>query len=157
MARAHSGGVLMYRVRNGEIEVYLAHPGGPFFRNRHEGHWGIPKGLLEDTEDERAAAAREFEEETGFAPPEPLVDLGRITQRGGKVVHGFAARWEERADPPPVKSNTCPVEWPPRSGKMIDIPEIDEARFLSLDEARRLMIEQQFELVERLRDMTREQ
>ncbi len=143
----------MYRIRDGEIEVYLAHPGGPFFRNQNEGYWGIPKGILEHDEDERAAAFREFEEETGFAPPEPLVDLGTITQRAGKVVHGFAARWAEPTDPPPVKSNTCPVQWPPGSGKVIEIPEIDEARFVSLDEAKRLMNERQFELVQRLQKM----
>ena len=140
----------MYRLTNDGLEVYLAHPGGPYFAKKSEGYWGIPKGLLEGAEDERTAAAREFEEECGFAAPEPHLDLGRITQRGGKVVHAFAARWDRDDDPPAVQSNTCPIEWPPRSGRTIDIPEIDEGRFFTVDEARRLMNERQFELVERL-------
>lgn len=141
----------MYRFDSDrQLEIYLAHPGGPFFARRNEGYWGIPKGLLEGAENEAAAARREFEEETGFRPPEPLVDLGFITLNSGKVVHAFASQWTEEGDPPAPTSNTFPMEWPPGSDRQIDVPEIDEAAFFSLDEARRLMNLQQWELIERL-------
>lgn len=147
----------MYRLQdpahNGSIrlEVFLAHPGGPYFTNKHAGYWGIPKGLLDPGEDERAAAIREFREETGFDAPLPLVDLGSERMKSGKVVHAFASRWDGHDDPPPVASNTCPVEWPPRSGTIIDVPEIDKGRFFPIVEARWLMNERQQVFLDRLR------
>lgn len=146
----------MYRLRPAGaddaplVEFFLAHPGGPYFENKHEGYWGIPKGLLEPGEDERAAAIREFREETGFDAPLPLVDLGSERMRSGKVVHAFASRWEADVDPPAVRSNTCPVEWPPESGTRIDVLEIDEGCFVTLERARALMNVGQRVFVDRL-------
>lgn len=141
----------MYRFSpSGNLEIYLAHPGGPFFSNKDEGYWGIPKGLLEGAENEAAAAKREFEEETGYCPPAFLDDLGSITLKSGKRVHAFAVQWTEAEDPPEPQSNTFPMEWPPRSGREIEVPEIDRAGFFNLKDARKLMNEQQWELVERL-------
>jgi predicted NUDIX family NTP pyrophosphohydrolase len=151
-----SAGILLYRRINGAanhdraLEVYLVHPGGPYFRNKD--FWGIAKGLIEDDENEETAARREFSEETGFQSPTDLVDLGTVTTHHGKVIHAFAGEWAGPGDPPPVVSNTCPVQWPPKSGTWIDIPEVDEGRFFSSDEARGKMGECQGELVDRLVD-----
>lgn len=151
---ARSAGVLMYRLKPGDgpdrLQVYLAHPGGPFFKKKNEGYWGIPKGLVEGSEDEATAALREFEEETGFPAPEPLHDLGTVTLKSGKVVHAFASRWPDDDDPPKPWSNTFHMEWPPRSGRTVKVPEIDAARFFSLEDARGLINEQQRELLHRL-------
>ncbi len=153
-----SAGVLLYRWQGpgpdgsaaGTLQVYLVHPGGPYFRNKD--HWGIAKGLIEDGEDEIAAARREFVEETGFDPPEELMDLGFVTTRRGKVIHAFAGEWTDPTDPPAVVSNTCPVQWPPKSGVIIDIPEVDEGLFYSLETARTKMAGCQGEFLDRLVD-----
>ncbi len=154
-----SAGVLLYRWTDAgpesadpALEVYLVHPGGPYFRNKDAGYWGIAKGLIEDGEDEEATARREFTEETGFEPPAGLRDLGTVTTYRGKVIHAFYGEWTDPADPPAVDSNTCPVEWPPKSGRSIDIPEVDEGKFYSLEAARAKMSEGQQELLERLVD-----
>jgi len=157
-----SAGVLLYRwvtpgtkspIANSSptLHVYLVHPGGPYFRNKDV--WGIAKGLIETDEDVVAAARREFQEETGFDAPEELVDLGTVTTHRGKMIHAFAGEWPYDGDPPPVASNTCPVEWPPDSGTWIDIPEVDDGRFFPLDEARGKMHGCQGELVDRLIDL----
>ena len=151
-----SAGVLLYRwaesVRVHALEVYLVHPGGPYFRNKDNGCWGIAKGLIEDGEDEETTARREFTEETGFAPPVDLHDLGTVTTGRGKVIRAFAGEWTDSGDPPAVASNTCPAEWPPKSGKFIDIPEVDDGRFYSLETARTRMNGCQAELLDRLVD-----
>jgi len=138
-----SAGVLLFRRRAGALEVFLVHPGGPFFAARHEGSWSIPKGLVEDGEEPLAAARRELLEETGVeleacaAGAEPI-DLGTVRQKGGKIVHAFAVEgdWPEGAE---VRSNTFSLEWPPRSGRMREFPEVDRAGFFSIEEARRLL------------------
>lgn len=163
-----SAGVLLYRwIRNKPepdtgsddpahgLEVYLVHPGGPYFRNKDV--WGMAKGLIEKDENEEIAARREFEEETGFDAPADLIDLGTVKTRHGKVIHAFAGEWDREDDPPPVQSNTCPVQWPPRSGTWIDIPEVDEGRFFPLEEARSKMHGCQGELLDRLGDRIRAQ
>ncbi|MCK4516546.1 MAG: NUDIX domain-containing protein [Spirochaetaceae bacterium] len=154
-----SAGVLLYRWTDfgpqssvPVLEVYLVHPGGPYFHNKDAGYWGIAKGLIEDGEDEEATARREFAEETGFEPPAELTDLGTVTTYRGKVIHAFCGEWTDPADPPVVVSNTCPVQWPPKSGKWIDIPEVDEGRFYSLKAARAKMAGGQQELLDRLVD-----
>ena len=124
----------MYRHCNGQIEVLLAHPGGPFFKNYDEGAWSIPKGEIESEEDQLAAAQREFEEETGITPPGPFIQLNSVKQKGGKVVHAWA--FEGDCDPATIVSNTFTIEWPPHSGKQIEFPEIDKAEFFDLDTAR---------------------
>ncbi len=161
---SRSAGVLLYRWQDpgpdgsaaGTLEVYLVHPGGPYFRNKDAGYWGIAKGLIENGENEEAAARREFVEETGFEPPARLIELGTVTTPRGKVIHAFVGEWTNPADPPAVVSNTCAVEWPPKSGKSIDIPEVDDGRFFSLDAARKRMNRCQGELLGRLADRLRQ-
>lgn len=151
MRSKESAGLLLFR-RNpggpGNIEVLLAHPGGPFWKDRDAGAWTIPKGGLEDGEDPLAAAIREFAEETGFDATGPYVSLGSITQRGGKLVHAWA--FEGDCDPAQLVSVTCTTEWPPRSGRQITVPEIDRARFFSLTDARPVINVAQVELLDRL-------
>src|SRR5205814_3451337 len=118
-----SAGLLLFRRPGGRLEVFLAHPGGPFWAARDDGAWTIPKGLVEPGEDPLAAARREFEEETGIRPAGPYLPLGSVRQKAGKVVHAWA--WEGDADPEKVMSNTMSVEWPPGSGRRVAFPEVD--------------------------------
>lgn len=144
-----SAGLLMYRMRDGGIEVYLAHPGGPFFRYRDDGHWTIPKGELLPGESLLDAAIREFGEETGIESHGNYIPLGSIRQRGGKTVHG----WAFEGDCPAGHVHRCnsyDLEWPPRSGKWASYPEIDRAGFFTLVEARRKMKDTQFPFLDRL-------
>ena len=129
-----SAGILMWRRRGGEREVLLAHFGGPMWAKRDAGAWAIPKGLVEEGEDLEACARREFEEELGVAPQGELVPLGRIRQKGGKLVEAFAL--EGDLDAERIVSNRYTVEWPPRSGRFRTYPEIDRAAWFSLAEAR---------------------
>jgi len=129
-----SAGLLMYRVKEGALEVLLVHPGGPFFRHKDEAAWSIPKGELAADEDLLAAARREFEEETGVKASGPFVPLRPIKQKGGKIVHAWAFQGD--CDPAGVKSNTFTIEWPPRSGQQTEFPEIDRAAFFDLATAR---------------------
>ncbi len=130
-----SAGILLYRTGGGATEVLLVHPGGPFWARRDAGVWSIPKGEYEDGEDPRACALREFEEETGSAlPPGELIDLGSVKQRGGKVVSAWAAEGDLDADA--VRSNTFTMEWPPRSGRTAEFPEVDRAGWFDPDSAR---------------------
>lgn len=147
-----SAGILLYRRKGGELEVLLAHPGGPYWRNKDAGAWTIPKGAIEPGEDPLAAARREFEEETGHAPGGEALPLQPVRQRGGKLVHAWAI--EGDFDPAALRSNTFPMEWPPRSGKQVEFPEIDRASWFGIDEAARRVLPAQAallaELVERL-------
>jgi predicted NUDIX family NTP pyrophosphohydrolase len=129
-----SAGLLLYRIRNGTLEVLLAHPGGPFFRNKDEGAWTIPKGEIEPHEDKLHAAQREFQEELGFRPDGPFQPLTPVKQKGGKLVHAWAC--EGDCDPSAAVSNTFSLEWPPRSGTRQDFPEVDEVRWFDLGAAR---------------------
>jgi predicted NUDIX family NTP pyrophosphohydrolase len=151
MAKQHriSAGLLMYRMREGKLEVFLAHPGGPLFKNKDEGHWSIPKGEIESGEVLLSAAIREFEEETGLEPRGDFIELGTIAQKGGKIVHAwaFAGEWEEAQLP---RSNTFELEWPPRSGKIQRFPEIDRAGFFSIPQAREKLKEAQHPFLDRL-------
>ena len=143
-----SAGLLMYR-RNRGLELFLVHPGGPFFRNKDEGAWSIPKGEVEEGAEPLASALREFAEETGSPPPAgALVPLGEIRQKGGKRVVAWAV--EGDLDLSSVKSNTFELEWPPRSGRRETFPEIDRAEFFPPELARRKINPAQAELVERL-------
>jgi predicted NUDIX family NTP pyrophosphohydrolase len=152
-----SAGLLMYRRRPGGIEVLLVHPGGPYFRNKDEGHWSIPKGEVEPGEPLVEVARREFEEEVGYASGDgPLIELSPITQKRGKIVHAWAI--EGDCDPSKGRSNTFTMEWPPGSGRMAEFPEVDRAEFFPLDQARRKIKDRQSplldELVERLGEAT---
>jgi predicted NUDIX family NTP pyrophosphohydrolase len=134
MARL-SAGLLMYRIKDGTLQVLLAHPGGPFFRNKDDGAWSIPKGEPDPGEDLLVAALREFEEETGVTPCGPFAPLAPIKQKGGKIVHAWAFQGD--CDPAAVKSNTFTIEWPPKSGRQAEFPEIDRAEFFDLATARK--------------------
>ena len=144
-----SGGILMYRRVGSSLEVFLVHPGGPFFARKDDGVWTIPKGLPEQDEDLQVAARREFREETGLDPGTDLIDLGQVRQRGGKVVHGWAFEGDVD-DGVPIISNTFTMEWPPRSGRHREFPEIDEARFFDAGTARRKINPAQIGFIEAL-------
>jgi len=134
MAKRVSAGILLHRVRDGVLEVFLVHPGGPFWRRRDEGAWSIPKGELEEGAEPLATALREFEEETGTALRGEYVPLLPIRQPGGKLVHAWAV--EGDLDAATVISNTFSMEWPPRSGRQRSFPEVDRAAWFPLDQAR---------------------
>jgi predicted NUDIX family NTP pyrophosphohydrolase len=125
----------MYRIRNSELEILLVHPGGPFFQNKDHDAWSIPKGEIEPGEDLLGAAQREFAEETGFKPSPPFIELSPITQKGGKVIHAWAFSGD--CDPAQLRSNTFMLEWPPRSGRVQEFPEIDRAEWFGITEAKR--------------------
>jgi predicted NUDIX family NTP pyrophosphohydrolase len=129
-----SAGLLMYRFREGALQVLLVHPGGPFFRNKDAGAWSIPKGEAAPGEDLLAAAKREFQEETGLSPRGSFVALSPVRQKGGKTVHAWA--FDGDLDPAAIRSNTFRLEWPPRSGQQVEFPEIDRAEFFDLETAR---------------------
>jgi predicted NUDIX family NTP pyrophosphohydrolase len=151
-----SAGLLLFRRLPSGLEVLLVHPGGPFFRDRDDGWWTVPKGLVGAGEDPLAAARREFEEETSFAPPAgaDYLELGAIKQKGGKMVRAWAV--EGDCDPALARSNTFSLEGPPRSGKMSDFPEIDRAAFFTIDQARRKINAAQVALLDRLEERLRE-
>jgi predicted NUDIX family NTP pyrophosphohydrolase len=146
-----SAGLLLYRRHGGATEVLLGHMGGPFWARRDAGAWSIPKGELADGEDALAGARREFAEELGHPPPpgEPL-PLGEVRQAGGKRVVAFAL--EGDFDPAALDPGTFEMEWPPRSGRRRAFPEVDRVAWLGLDDARRLVVRAQAELIERLAD-----
>jgi len=143
-----SAGLLLYRRPSGRLEVFLAHPGGPFWHNRDAGAWTIPKGVAEAGEDVLAAACREFGEETGICPVGPFLPLGTIRQKAGKVVHAWA--WEGDADPGQVTSNTMQTEWPRGSGRLITFPEVDRCAWFDAPSARAKINPAQSELIDRL-------
>ena len=144
-----SAGIILFRTQP-DLAVLLVHPGGPFWRRRDEGAWQIPKGGAEPGEPDEAAARREAEEELGIALPGKPIELGEIRQSGGKLVAAFAL--EHDLDPAKVVSNTFPLEWPPRSGRFQQVPEVDEARWMTIEEARRMMLPSQAPLLDLLID-----
>jgi predicted NUDIX family NTP pyrophosphohydrolase len=150
MRHKQSAGLLMFRRRPTGMEVLLAHPGGPYWSDRDDGAWSIPKGGLDRGETPLEAAIREFREETGFDSTDPYLTLGSVVQRSGKIVHAWA--FEGDCDPACACSNVTSTEWPPRSGRMIEIPEIDRVCFFSLDAARTAINRGQVLLLDRLGD-----
>ena len=139
----------MYRRLEAGLEVFLVHPGGPFWAKKDHGAWSIPKGEYEEGEDALDAARREFHEETGFTAGGIFLDLGVIKQAGGKTVAAWA--FEGDCDPQRIKSNLCRIEWPPRSKRLIDIPEVDRGNWFSIPEARERILKSQQPLLEVLR------
>lgn len=145
-----SAGLLLYRRTERGTEVFLVHPGGPFWAKKDLGAWSIPKGEYAGDEDPLAAARREFEEETGFAIGGEFIELGTMRQAGGKVVAAWAV--EGDCDAAKLRSNLCQIEWPPRSGRMIDIPEVDRGAWFSLHEARERIVSGQRPFLDRLEE-----
>ena len=148
----NSAGLLMFRRKRDDLEVLLVHPGGPYFRNKDDGAWTIPKGEAGEGEDLRSRARTEFEEELGITPAEAAwIDLGSVKQKGGKTVHA----WAFPGDLEPnfqLASNTFEIEWPPRSGKMQQFPEVDKVSFFPLEMARAKINPAQTVFLDRLRD-----
>lgn len=142
-----AAGLLMYRRRN-SLEVFLVHPGGPFWAKKDLAAWTLPKGEYDDNEEPLAAAIREFREETGFEPHGPYLDLGTIKQTNGKLVHAWA--FEGDCDPAALVSNTCEIDWPPRSGRKLTIPEVDRGAWFTLADARDRIFRGQQHLLEAL-------
>jgi predicted NUDIX family NTP pyrophosphohydrolase len=146
-----SAGLLMYRWHNGGLQVFLVHPGGPFWARKDIGAWSISKGEYLDGEIPLEAAKREFHEETGFSAQGTFLELGNAQQSGGKVVSAWA--FEGDCDPAAMVSNRCQVEWPPRSGRMIEIPEVDRGDWFSISEARERILKSQAQFLDRLCQM----
>lgn len=149
-----SAGLLMYRVREGALEVLLVHPGGPFWMRKDAGAWFIPKGEVTPGEDDAAAAMREFTEETGLKPHGPFLALGAVRHKSGKMVTAWAFKGD--CDPAALTSNTFSMEWPPHSGKSCEFPEIDRAEFFTIKAAKQKMHAAEFEFVSRLERMRSE-
>jgi len=151
-----SAGLLMYRLNNGELEIFLAHPGGPYFLNKDQGYWGIPKGEVEDHEELLETAKREFWEETGIEPCGTLLPLGSVMLTSGKIVHAWA--FETGQEKPALpESNLFLLEWPPHSGKQEWFPEIDQVDFFQVGVARQKINSAQAEFIIRLENYLRAQ
>jgi predicted NUDIX family NTP pyrophosphohydrolase len=149
---ARSAGIVLHRRRGDELEVLLVHPGGPVWARRDAGVWSTPKGEYADDEDPLAAARREFAEELGTpAPDGEVLELGEIRQKAGKRVRAWALAGDLDAEQ--IQSNTFPMQWPPRSGRIQEFPEVDRAQWFRLDEAREKLNLAQAEFLERLSDM----
>ncbi|NTU42367.1 MAG: NUDIX domain-containing protein [Nitrospirales bacterium] len=148
-----SAGLLMFRRDGEDIEVFLVHPGGPFFRNKDIASWTIPKGLINEGEEPLAAAMREFEEETGFVPTGGYIPLSPVTLSSGKIVHAWA--FEGDADPSLIRSNTFTMEWPPRSGVIREYPEVDRAGWFDLAAAEIKITKGQLPLLREIREICR--
>jgi predicted NUDIX family NTP pyrophosphohydrolase len=152
MARGRqSAGVLMYRVGARGLEVLLVHPGGPFWKNRDAGAWSIPKGEHDEAEEPLDAAKRELAEETGLRPEGAFVALDPVRQKSGKLVRAWAV--EGDCDPRAIRSNTFSMEWPPRSGRTAEFPEVDRAEWFAVDEARRRILPAQAPLLDQLESL----
>jgi predicted NUDIX family NTP pyrophosphohydrolase len=143
-----SAGLIVYRRRGEDLEVFLVHPGGPFWAKKDLGAWSIPKGEYEEGEEGLDVARREFLEETGFAVDGDFLEVGTIKQAGGKVVTAWAV--EEELDAALLRSNVFEMEWPPRSGRLQEFPEVDRGGWFSIEEARGRILKGQVGLLERL-------
>ena len=149
-----SAGIILYRKKNNTLEIMLVHPGGPFWAKKDIGVWSIPKGEFNDDEEPLAAAKREFEEELGSKVLSGnFIELSVVKAKSGKAVSAFAA--EEEFDTTNIKSNLCLIDWPPRSGKKMEVPEIDKAEWFDVETAKQKIIGYQLPLIEELRSKIR--
>ena len=150
MGAKASAGLLMFRVCDGAPQVLLVHLGGPFWKNKDDGAWFVPKGEIEPGEDPQSAAIREFREETGFEPPahHSLIPLGSVKHKSGKIVHAWA--FEGDCNPKQLRSNTFTMQWPPKSGRQQEFPEVDRAEFFGIDEAAKKILPAEQPLIESL-------
>ncbi len=145
-----SAGLLLFREIPGRLEVLLVHPGGPFWAKKDEGAWSVPKGELAENEDPLAAAKREFEEETGFTPDGEMIPLEPVRQPGGKLVYAWAMKGD--VDPGALRSNTFSLEWPPKSGRCREFPEVDRAAWFSVEAAGRKIVKGQVSFLAQLQE-----
>jgi predicted NUDIX family NTP pyrophosphohydrolase len=143
-----AAGILLYRKKGSSLEVFLIHPGGPFWSKKDESAWSIPKGEFLENEDPLTAAKREFQEETGFSVEGPFVSIGSVKQSSGKVVQAWAC--EGDVDASAIQSNTFQLEWPPHSGKYQDFPEADRAEWFPMDVARQKILKVQLPFLQNL-------
>lgn len=148
-----SFGLLMFVREQDGLSVLLVHPGGPFWRDKDDGAWSIPKGLADEGEDGLAAARREFFEETGLRPRPPFIALTPVKQKGGKLVYCWA--FEGERAPLVLGASTFEIEWPPRSGKLTRFPEVDRAEFFTLEDAREKILASQIGFLDQLADAER--
>lgn len=146
-----SAGLILYRMQSGQLEVLLVHPGGPFWSKKDEGAWFVPKGELNVGDEPLAGAKREFEEETGLKPEGEFLALGNVKQKSGKTIVAWA--FEGDCDPSSIKSNTFSIEWPPKSGRQQEFPEIDRAGFFTVPQAKAKMHPVEYPLVLRLHEL----
>jgi len=147
-AKRRSAGLLLYRLKEKGLELFLVHPGGPFWQGKEEGAWSVPKGEPEDGEEPLAAAKREFREETGSPVEGPFIELTPIVQKGGKTVHAWAVAGNIDAET--ITCNTFKAEWPPKSGRWQSFPEVDKAAWFSIAEARKKINPAQVAFIEEL-------
>jgi predicted NUDIX family NTP pyrophosphohydrolase len=143
-----SAGILMHRLQKGVVEVFLVHPGGPFWTGKDAGAWSIPKGLIDADEEPLAAASREFEEETGFKVSGDFTELSSVRLKSGKVLLAWAVKGD--CDPSEIKSNTFLMEWPPHSGRQQEFSEVDRAAWFDIGEAKKKINQGQVPLIEEL-------
>jgi predicted NUDIX family NTP pyrophosphohydrolase len=148
MAKKESAGIVLYRYRDSRLEIFLVHPGGPFWKNKDSGAWSIPKGEFDKDEDPLEAARREFHEETGCSVDGSFIALSPVRQAGGKLVHAWAVEGDCEAES--IKSNSFTLEWPPRSGQRKEFPEVDRAGWFSLELARKKILKAQLMLLDEL-------
>ena len=146
-----SAGLLLFREMSGHLEVLLVHPGGPFWSKKDEGAWSIPKGELGEGEDPLEAAKREFEEEMGSPVQGEAIPLHPLKQPGGKTVHAWAVRGD--FDPDLLRSNTFPLEWPPKSGRIQEFPEVDRAAWFTIETARQKILKGQAGFLDQLQEL----
>ncbi len=151
MVEKISAGLLMFRLNKGKLEILLAHPGGPFFKNKDAGYWSIPKGEPDNNEELLETAKREFKEETGITPKGDFIPLGSIMQKGGKTVYAWAFEGDAELDNI-SKSNTFQVEWPPHSGKKMVFQEIDRIEFFNVNTAKKKIKDTQVKLIGNLEE-----
>jgi len=147
-----SAGLLLYRKSGGRLQVFLVHPGGPLWSKKDTGVWSIPKGLVDQGENPLEGAKREFQEETGFTAAGQFTPLTPVKQKSGKVIQAWAI--EKDCDPAMIKSNTFSMEWPPRSGRQQEFPEVDRAAWFDIEEAKQKISQGQAGLLEELERMT---
>jgi predicted NUDIX family NTP pyrophosphohydrolase len=143
-----SAGIVLYRYRDSTLEIFLVHPGGPFWKNKDSGAWSIPKGEFDAREDPLQAARREFHEETGCSVDGSFIALGPVRQAGGKIVHAWAVEGDCEAES--ISSNSFTIEWPPRSRQRKEFPEVDRAGWFSLQLAREKILKGQLMLLDKL-------
>jgi predicted NUDIX family NTP pyrophosphohydrolase len=153
VTKKQSAGLLMYRFREGEVEVFLVHPGGPFWAKKDDGAWSIPKGEFDTDDDPLEAAKREFAEETGLGAEGDFRPLKPLKQRGGKMVYAWMV--SGTCDPQAIKSNMFAMEWPPKSGKQAQFPEIDRAGWFTIEAAAKKLLASQLPLLKEMSEILR--